>query len=423
MQHISTETLFIILAVLIVLSGLFSGSETALMALNKYRLKHLAKEGHKGAQIALKLLKRPDRLIGIILIGNNFANILASSITTVLALRITGENGIALAAGLLTLIILIFAEVAPKTLAAQHPEKLAFPAARVYQVLIKIFYPLVFLINTLSNGVLLLLGHNHQHHNDNNLSAAELRTLINEPLQQLSSKDQKMLANILDLEKLTVNDIMVPRNEVSGIDIEEDWDNIATVIRRSPHTRLPIYRGSIDNTIGILHLRKIINLGKSQQINLDSITRVMTRPYFIPEETSLTKQLINFQKHRRRIGLIVDEYGEILGLITLEDILEEIVGDFLKSTSQLSSHIQKTDNGNYIVSGTTPRKEVEKLLNTTFNKSGPKTLNGILLEKLESIPRKGTTVLLNGYPVEITKVENNAIKSVIIAPPVNTTKA
>ncbi len=415
MSDISTDTLFIILGILIFLSGLFSGSETALMSINRYRLKHLADEGHKSAQIAQKLLERPDRLIGIILLGNNFANILASSITTIIALRVWGETGIALAAGLLTLVILIFAEVAPKTLAANHPEKLAFPAARIYFYLIKVFYPLVYLVNFLSNNLLLLLGHNVKNNKKQQLSTAELKSIINQPLSQLSPKDQKMLANILDLENIKVDDIMVPRMDVIGIDLNDSWNTIATVIRRSPHTRIPIYEGSIDNVIGILHLRRIINLGKKQKIDRDTILKTMSEAYYIPSESSLTRQLINFQKHKRRTGLIVDEYGDILGLLTLEDILEEIVGDFLKSNAYLSNYIQKTKNNSYIVNGNAPRKEIEKLLNTTFDKLGAKTLNGIILEQLQSIPKKGTSFLINNYPIEITRIENNMIRSVVIS--------
>ena len=422
MDHISTESLFITLGLLIVLSGLFSSSETALMSLNRYRLKHLAKEGNKGAQIAFELLQKPDRLIGIILLGNNFANILASSITTVIALRLMGETGIAIAAGLLTLVILIFAEVAPKTLAANHPEKIAFPAARIYYYLIKFFYPLVFLVNTLSNSLLWLIGHGGSNLNQTRMTASELRTLIDEPLSQLSSKDQKMLSNILDLEKIKVDDIMVPRNDISGIDLDDSWASITTVIRRSPHTRIPIYKGSIDNVVGILHLRKIINFGKTKQIDKDTLLKTMSEPYFIPEETTLTRQLINFQKHKRRIGLIVDEYGDILGLITLEDILEEIVGDFLKSTAYLSNYIQESENGTFIVSGHAPRKEIEKLLKTSFEKSDAKTLNGIILEQLQSIPKKGMSLLINHHPIEITRIEKNTIRSVIISPSIKQQK-
>ena len=328
MNETSLTALFILLVGLILLSGFFSSSETGMMSLNRYRLKHMAKTGHKGAKRAQGLLQRTDQLIGVILIGNNFVNIFASSIATVIAIRVWGDAGIAIATILLTIVILIFAEVTPKTLAALFPEKIAFPASYILGPLLKILYPIVWAVNLFTGGILKLLGVSAADAANDHLSREELRTLVNEAGALIPAKHKDMLVSILDLEKVTVNDIMVPRNEVVGIDLEDDTDTILRQLRSSQHTRLPVFKGDINNIQGILHLRSASKLLQQEEINKAMIMQLCQEPYFIPESTPLNTQLINFQKGRRRFGVVVDEYGDVLGLATLEDILEEIVGDF-----------------------------------------------------------------------------------------------
>lgn len=320
--------LFGVLAFLILLSAFFSGSETALMSINRYRLRHRARHGHRAARIAEALLARPDRLIGLILLGNNFANIMASSLVTVIAIRIGGQGAIAIGAGLLTLVILIFAEVAPKTMAALRPERVAFPAAFVYYGLLKVAYPLVWLVNLMANGVLRVLGVRIDQEGGSALSREELRTVVAEAGALLPGRNRDMLVSILDLEWVTVDDIMVPRSEIAGIDLEDDWDHIQEQLEESHHTRLVLYRGELDNTVGILHLRKIIADLANGELTVESLEKRARDAYFVPEGTPLHRQLMNFQRVRRRVALVVDEYGDIQGLVTMDDILEEIVGEF-----------------------------------------------------------------------------------------------
>ena len=329
MEDIPLGALFLALFILLLLSAFFSGSETGLMTLNRYRLRHLAEDArHPGARRAQQLLKRPDRLIGLILLGNNFVNVLASMLTTLIALRIAGETGIAIAAGLLTLVILIFSEVTPKTLAALHPERIAFPAAIVYIPLLKLFYPLVWVVNAIANTILRRLGVSPEEGASDALSSEELRTVVIEAGAMIPKRHQEMLLNLMDLEKVTVEDIMVPRNEISGIDIEDDWGMISRTLAESQHTRLPLYRESIDNVIGILHMRDVLPLLYRDALDHDGLEKVARELLFIPENTSLNRQLLNFQRAKRRTGFVVDEYGDIQGLVTVADILEEVVGEF-----------------------------------------------------------------------------------------------
>jgi len=416
LEEIPIGALFGVLVVLLLLSGFFSGSETGLMTLNRYRLRHLAKARHPGAVRAAKLLERPDRLIGLILLGNNFVNILASSIATLIALRLGGEGAIAVATFLLTLVVLIFSEVAPKTLAAMHPERVAFPAAFVYQPLLRLLYPLVWFINAIANRLLRLLGVNPADAATLSLSSEELRTVVNEAGAMIPQRHQRMLLSILDLEKVTVEDIMVPRNEIVGIDIEDDWEAIEELLVHSQFTKLPVYRNSIDNVIGVLFLRNVLHLMTQERIAREDLLAIVREPYFVPEGTPLNKQLINFQRAKRRIGLVVDEYGEIMGLVTLEDILEEIVGEFTTGPSDLSRDIHPQEDGSYLVDGGTHIRDLNRLLKWELPTTGPKTLNGLILEHMETIPEPGTSMLLSGYPVEIVQTKDNAVKTIRIRP-------
>src|SRR3972149_4879060 len=351
MIEMPINTLVGLLIFFIFLSAFFSAAETAMMTLNRYRLRHLARAKHRGAMLASSLLERPDRLIGLVLLGNNFANIFASAITTIITLRVLDEDWIAVSAGLLTFIILIFSEVAPKTLAVLHPERLAFPAAFFLKPMLALCYPLVWFINLLANGLLKIFGVSPEEGAMQQLSSEELRTIVNEAGAMIPRRHQKMLINILDLEKVTVDDIMVPRNEITGIDLESNLEEIMSQIATSMHTRLPVYNETIDNVIGILHIRNALPLIKENELSKEAIMNIVKEPYFIPEGTPLHTQLLNFQRQERRIGLVVDEYGDIVGLATLEDILEEIVGEFTTDASTAIKDVHAQDDGAFLVDG------------------------------------------------------------------------
>ncbi|RJX67432.1 DUF21 domain-containing protein [Vibrio sinensis] len=419
MTDISTGILFALLACLIVISGYFSGSETGMMALNRYRLKHLSNNGHKGARRVEKLLDRPDRLIGLILIGNNLVNILASAIATILGMRLYGDLGVAIATGILTLVILVFAEVTPKTLAALYPERVSYASSILLSILMKVLSPLVLLINFITNGFLRLLGVRGKHGNDDHLSSEELRTVVNEAGSLIPRRHQDMLISILDLEHVTVNDIMVPRNEITGIDINDDWKSIVRQLTHSPHGRIVFYRDQIDEVVGMLRLREAYRLMlEKNEFNKDTLLRAADEVYFIPESTPLNVQLLKFQRNKQRIGLIVNEYGDIIGLITLEDILEEIVGEFTTSmTSNLSDEITPQGDGSFLIKGSANIRDINKGLKWTLPTDGPRTLNGLILEHLEDIPESRLSLKVSGHLMEVITLEGNRIQLVKVFPP------
>ncbi|MCL7944321.1 HlyC/CorC family transporter [Marinobacter sp. ATCH36] len=416
MNETSLTALFIILAGLILLSAFFSSSETGMMSLNRYRLKHMAKTGHRGAKRAQSLLNRTDQLIGVILIGNNFVNIFASAIATVIAIRIWGDAGIAIATVLLTIVILIFAEVTPKTLAALFPEKIAFPASHVLGPLLKILYPVVWAVNLFTGAILKIIGVSANDAANEHLSREELRTLVNEAGALIPAKHKDMLVSILDLEKVTVNDIMVPRNEVVGIDLDDDLDTILRQLRSSQHTRLPVFKGDINNIQGVLHLRNVSRLLLQDEINKAMLMQLCREPYFIPESTPLNTQLINFQKAKRRFGIVVDEYGEVLGLATLEDILEEIVGEFTTDYAATSPDIIPQEDGTFIIDGTSAVRTINKTLGWKLPIDGPKTLNGLITEALENIPETNVCLKVGGHRVEVLQIKDNVVKAAIVHP-------
>jgi len=411
LNELSTASLFITLAILILLSGFFSGSETALMTLNRYRVKSLADKGHKGAKLALRLLSRPDRLLGLILLGNNIVNIFAATIATIIALRLYGEIGIVIAPLVLAFVILVFAEVTPKTLAAYKPEKLAFPAAFVYTVIATPLYPFVWLVNIFSNTLLRFVGIHPGKETKHELSADELRAVVIEAEHFMPQAHSDMLLGILDLEQVSVEDIMVPRNEVTGIDLNDDWNDIVHQLTHSQRTRVPVFHDSIDNTAGVLHLRKVLNLFSRDELNMKTLKDLIKPAYFIPAGTSLTRQLLKFQDNRRRSGLVVDEYGSIQGLVTLEDILEEIVGQFTTDSPTRSIGIHKIETNKYLIDGSTHIREINRTLNWTLPAGGPKTLNGLILEHMEMIPKNGTSLMIDEYTIEITRTTNNAVQT------------
>ena len=410
MDEIPLSVLFGTLFLLIIFSAFFSSSETAMIALNRYRLRHLAKEGKKSAVISERLLKRPDRLIGLILLGNNLVNFIAASIATVIGIRLLGDLGIALAPIILVLVFLIFAEVMPKTIAAINPEKIALPASYVLNILMKLAYPAVWLINSLSNTLLSIFNIDIKKRNDENISSEELRTIVREAGILIPQRHQKMLINILDLEKVTVNDIMVPRNEVTAIDLDKPIDDIIEQFSHCQHTRLPVYKSNIENIIGVIHVRRIPRIFNEKEITKESLMSVMTDCYFVPNGTPLHVQMLNFQRRKRRFGIVVDEYGVIQGVVTLEDILEEIIGEFTTDIQTHNLDIQTHEDGYYLIDCSANIREINRELGWQLPSEGPKTLNGLLLENLEYIPKSGTTLKIDNYLVEITQVSESAVK-------------
>ncbi|MDD9197255.1 CNNM domain-containing protein [Aliivibrio sp. S3MY1] len=418
MDDISTGALFTLLAILIVMSGYFSSSETGMMSLNRYRLKHLSNQGHKGAKRVEKLLSRPDRLIGLILIGNNLVNILASAIATILGMRLYGDYGVAIATGILTLVILVFAEVTPKTLAAMYPERVSYNSSIVLNVLMKILSPLVILVNFITNGFLKLLGLGANHSDKDNLSSEELRTVVHEAGGLIPRRHQDMLISILDLEHVTVNDIMVPRSEITGIDINDDWKSISRQLAHSPHGRIVLYRDQIDEVVGMLRLRESYRLMlEKNEFTKETLLRAADEIYFIPEATPLNSQLLKFQRNKERIGLVVDEYGDIQGLITLEDILEEIVGEFTTSMApSLAEEITPQPDGSFMIEGSANIRDINKGLKWDLPTDGPRTLNGLILEHLEEIPEAKISLKIDQHNMEIVAVEENKINLVKVFP-------
>jgi Mg2+/Co2+ transporter CorB len=413
--------LFGALIVCLFISAFFSASETAMMALNRYRLRHLANSNHPGAIRANTLLQRPDRLIGLILIGNNFVNIVASSIATLIGLELYGEAGIAVAAAVLTLVMLVVSEVGPKTVAALYPERIAFPSSRILAPLLILTYPIVWMINYLTNALLNLLRLTTEEKSGMALSREELRTVVKEAGALIPQRHQQMLFGILDLEKATVEDIMVPRNEIFGIDLDDDINLIGERLSNCLHTRIAVYRGSIDNLHGILHARQIHRVvTDSGDVDLTELENNLVEPYFVPIGTPLHTQLENFQRLKKRISLIVDEYGEIQGLVTLEDILEEIVGKFTTDPLVLSKDIYQEENGAYIIDGSALLREINRNLRWRLPIDGPKTLNGLILEALESIPEPGVSLRIKNYTVEILQMSGQVVKVARITPPPRT---
>lgn len=417
MDDISTSALLVALAILITLSAFFSSSETGMMSLNRYRLKHLNNSGDRAAKRVQQLLDRPDRLIGLILIGNNLVNIAASSIATIIGIRLFGDWGLAIATFGLTFIILIFAEVTPKTLAALYPEKIAFPASIILLPLLFVLYPFVYFINGITNGILALLNINPTNGSDDSLSREELRTVVYEAGSLIPKKHQDMLVSILDLENVTAEDIMVPRSEIVAIDINDNWKDIQKQLTNSQHTRVLLYRDTIDDAVGFVHVRDALRLLSKDQFTKASLLRAVREIYFTPDSIPLHTLMYQFQAEKERIALVVDEYGDIQGLVTLEDILEEIIGDFTTTTlPDHSKEVSIQQDGSVLVDGSANIRDLNKEMSWTFPTEGPKTLNGLILEYLEEIPENKVSVRLAGYPIEIVDINENMIKTVRVMP-------
>ena len=418
MDDIATSTLFAILGVLLLLSAYFSSSETGMMSINRYKLKHLVNEGDSRAIRVQKLLDRPDRLIGLILIGNNLVNIAASLIAGIICARFFGDiYGPIVAMLALTIIILVFAEVTPKTLAALYPEKFAFPSSIILVPLLYLFTPVVVLINGFTNGFLFLLRISPLGGSGDSLSREELRTVVYEAGSMIPKKHQDMLVSILDLEKVTAEDIMVPRSDIFAIDINDDWKIIQKKLTHSQHTRVLLYRDSIDDAVGFVHVRDALRLLSKDQFTKATMLRAVKEIYYTPDSTPLHSLMYKFQAERERIGLVVDEYGDIQGLVTLEDILEEIIGDF--TTTMLPDYHKEAigqQDGSYLVDGSVNIRELNKEMDWQFPTEGPKTLNGLILEYLEDIPDSNVSLRLAGYPIEIVDISGNMIKTVRVLP-------
>lgn len=412
LNNVPLEILFVALFALLILSAFFSSSETGMMSINRYRLRHLTKKGHRSAQNVTELLERPDRLLGLILIGNNLVNIFATTITTVIGMRLFGDAGIAVGGVLLTLVILVFAEVTPKTVAARYPERIAFSASWVLKPLALVLLPVVVMINSVSNGLARLFGIRAAQTTLEHLDPEELRTVVDEAGDLIPDQHQGMLLNVLDLEKSTVEDIMIPRNEVEGLDLERPVADLLHQIRTSDYTRLPLYEGDINKVVGLLHLRDAARfmVEDDRSITVEAICAYASEPYFVPEATPLTTQLLNFQQQKCRMALVVDEYGEVQGIVTLEDLLEEIVGEFTTNVAEQSDQdIVPTDDGGYVIDGGMFVRDINRHLGWELPTRGPKTLNGLAMEYLESIPDGNVCFELDAYRLETTEITDKMI--------------
>ncbi|AYN29254.1 MULTISPECIES: HlyC/CorC family transporter [Buttiauxella] len=418
MEQISTTTLIVTLIIMVVVSAYFSGSETGMMTLNRYKLRHLAKQGNRAAKRVEKLLRKPDRLISLVLIGNNLVNILASAIGTIVGMRLYGDAGVAIATGILTFVVLVFAEVLPKTIAALYPEKVAFPSSFLLGPLQILMMPLVWLLNIITRMLMRLMGIKNVSTVSSALNKDELRTLVHESHTKISRRNQDMLLSVLDLEKMSVDDIMVPRNEIVGIDINDDWKSIVRQLTHSPHGRIVLYRDTLDNAMSMLRVREAYRLmTEKQEFTKETLLRAADEIYFVPEGTPLSVQLVKFQRNKKKVGLVVDEYGDIQGLVTVEDILEEIVGDFTTSMSPtLAEEVMPQNDGSVIIEGSANVREINKAFNWTLPEDEARTVNGMLLEELQEIPAIDTRVRLSHYDIDILDVQDNMIKQVRVTP-------
>lgn len=390
-----------------------------MMALNRYRLKHLVETGRRGARLTQQLLERTDRLLGVILLGNNLINAAAATLTAIVMVQLFGENKFALAAGtgLITFLILVFSEITPKVIGATYSERIALPAAFILAPLLKIAYPFVWFTNLFVNGLLRLLGlAGRTMEAETRISLGELRTLVLEASHYIPQKHQSILLNLFELETITVDDVMTPRSHIEALDLDASIEDTRRQIATCYHTRLPIYRSQLDEIVGVLHVRSVLNLGKLDELDADGLQEVMRAPYFIPAGTPLLTQLQQFQENQDRLGLVVDEYGELMGLVTIDDILEEIIGEFTTHSPLVAGAVHRQTDGSALVEGALPLRDLNRKLELEFPLDGPKTLNGLILEHLQDIPEPGTTVLIGGYPLEIVQTQEKAVKAVRIYP-------
>jgi Mg2+/Co2+ transporter CorB len=418
LDDIPISALLIALAVLLFLAAFFSLSETSMMSLNRYRLRHLTREGHRGARLASSLLAKTDRLLGVILLGNNLVNAAAAALVTLIAVRLLGNSQFAVTVATLvvTFLILVFAEVTPKVIAATYPERIAFAAAYLLRPLLKLLYPAVWFVNLFVRALLWMMRLRPQAVERDQLSLPELRTLVLESGSFMPKKHQSILLNLFELEQITVDDVMTPRGQIEAIDLaapqEEIWGQLTT----SHHTMLPVYQGELNNVIGLLHARQVLHQVRAGELDAEGLKKILREPYFIPMGTPLFTQLQNFQENQRKIGLIVDEYGELQGLLTLEDILEEIVGEFTTHAPSRGGEFRPQDDGSWLVDGSSALRELNRKLGTHFPLDGPRTLNGLILEHFQDIPEAGTSLKIGGHPLEIVQTQDRVVKVVRIYP-------
>lgn len=416
MQHVPQSALIIILIFLVFISAFFSCSEIGMMSLNRYRLRHLAKKKHRKAMRVEALLTKPDRLLGVILIGNTIANIIASAIATILGQRLYGDPGVAIATALLTLVILVVSEMAPKTIAALYPQKVAFFVSLILKGLLTLFSPVVWVLNKMANALVRLFGVDPSNTDRVHLTQEELRTVVHESGNLVSSKHKSMLTSILDLKNITVDDIMVPRTEIVGIDLLDEWDAILERLETAQHTRLPLFEGGVEHVIGMIHIRSILNLLVEKKLDKKHLRELAETPYFVLEGTGLYEQLLHFQREKKRSCFIVDEYGDLQGLVTLEDILEEIVGEFTTDMAAMIKEVREEKGGSFVVDAGANIRELNRVMQWTLPTEGPsKTLNGLITETLGVIPPPNSSLKLADYVIEILQVKDNMVKTVRIS--------
>jgi len=411
---VSLSTLVMAVIFLVFISAFFSAAEIGVMSLNRYRLRHLVKKRNKQALRVNKLLKHPDRFLGVVLIGNTIANIVASMLSTLIGQRLSGDQGVAVATGVLTLAILVFSEMTPKTLAALYPQRVAFACAWLLSVLQVLLAPLVRLVSWMAQFILKIFGISLMHAQKEVISSEELRVVMHEAGSLLPLEHKGMLISLLELEQACVEDIMVPKSEIIGLDLNLPWQAVLELLETAQHTRLPVYRGSLDHLLGMVHLRRLLNLILEDDLSAESIADAIEPAYFIPEATLLNVQLLNFQKIKRRSGFVVDEYGDLQGLVTMEDILEEVVGEFTTDIAALSKDIYPQMDGSHIVDASITLRYLNKALGWQLPALGPRTLSGLIIEYLGYIPPASCCLLLDGYQIEVLKVGNHMVKSVRI---------
>jgi Mg2+/Co2+ transporter CorB len=419
LDDVPLSTLYIALGVLLVVSGFFSVAETSMMALNRYRLRHLVREGVSGAALTSELLGKTDKLLGVILLGNNLINAASATLAAVIAERLLGSDKMALGVATIsvTFFILVFSEITPKVIGAAYPEKLALPLSFVLKPMLKLFYPVVWFVNLFVGALLWLLRVEQPADGSSpQLSMEELRSLVLEGSRYIPPKHQNILLNLFELEDITVDDTMTPRQQIEAIDLAAPIEQIRNQLATAHHTVVPLYDGELDEVVGIVHVRKVMHQIHTGELNKEGLREIMRPPYFIPAGTPLLTQLQNFQENQRRIGLVVDEYGELQGLVTLEDILEEIVGEFTSNPPSHSSLYRVEADGTILVEGTCPVRELNKKLGLAFDLEGPRTINGVILEHLESIPEAGTSLKIDSYPIEIVQTQDRMVKMVRIHP-------
>lgn len=419
MEEISTSVLLVSLAVLLLFSGFFSISETAMMALDRYRLRHLVKQGNRAARLTASLLERTDRLLGAILLGNNIVNAAVALLVGEITRRQLGDSEVALlaATGAAAFCLLVFSEITPKVVGATYPERIALPAGFVLAPFLKLTHPVIWILNLFVGGMLKALGLKPRPgEQERALAPEELKTLVLEAGNFIPKKHQSILINLFDLEQITVDDVMVPRNQIEAIDLDADPSLIRNQIATCYHTRLPLYQGSLDSVVGVLHVRTVLNLTQNDEITADTLRGMMREPYYIPGGTPLFTQLHNFQENQVRVGLVVDEYGEIRGLVTLEDIVEEIIGEFTTHSPVRAGGILEQSDGSWLVEGSSTLRELNRKLGLKLPLEGPKTLNGLILEHFQDIPEAGTSVKIAGYPMEIVQTQDRVVRVVRIFP-------